>query len=363
MTTFHEDHLASLLEIIGHDEDVPSSTSAVHCRSLKASHDHLSDFMPELANYVHKGVAGLDLSKAAASAELSELYPVQLESHLTFEHMMPVAFANLRRIFGMDEASYGRSIQKMDGGGTQDSGKSGSLFWFSEDKQILLKSITEGEGQKLVDILDDYSAHFESRLKSGGLVLLSRFYGLYRVVVGKESVVMIAMNNVFGNQSPERVYDIKGTTEDRYVEPAPGHVMKDLNYAGMEVHLSPAEVAQLHEAVDADSELLERNNIMDYSLLLGVYEKPTAPAASKTASPVYNGFETEEDEASPPRSFQMGIIDMLVDYSGKKIAAHWLKKLTIGCFEEIDTEPPAYYQSRFSANGHEKIASGGGISG
>jgi len=44
---------------------------------------------------------------------------------------------------------------------------------------------------------------------------------------------------------------------------------------------------------------------------------------------------------------QLGIIDFLQCWTPKKIAAHWFKKSTIGCFHEIDTEPPAKYRQRF----------------
>merc|ERR1712050_173720 len=70
--------------------------------------------------------------------------------------------------------------------------------------------------------------------------------------------------------------------------------------------------------------------------------------------PVYVGNEAEtDDEADQPPSpaaFRMGIIDILVRYTTKKKLAHALKKPTLGCClgQEIDTEPPDYYQTRFS---------------
>lgn len=344
---FKEEDLKKLLNVAQHSEGVESGrTMECLCDNyIITDHEHLDEFMPELAVVVHKGIDSPGEG------------PISLSEHLTFEHVERAQFTAFRRLIGLNEESYVKSVEGMNGGATEPSGKSGSLFWFSPDKSVLLKSITQSEVDKIVEILDDYIAHFQSAKSEGRLVLLTQFFGVYKISVGDESVSLLAMNNVFGKSKPSRTYDIKGTTEDRYVEPGPGVVMKDLNYAGIQVGLKQSDVDSLLRAAEADSTFLESNNIMDYSLLLGVYDNPRDAGQSAGGSTIYQGIEVEDGESTVARAFQMGIIDVLVDYSGKKIAAHCLKKPTLGlCMcQEIDTEPPPYYQTRFYDNAEDKI--------
>jgi hypothetical protein len=60
-------------------------------------------------------------------------------------------------------------------------------------------------------------------------------------------------------------------------------------------------------------------------------------------------------EGSVPSVVYLGLIDILQQYTLKKKVAHWLKKSTIGCCHEIDTEPPDYYKERFVRYFRERI--------
>mmetsp|Transcript_65972 Transcript_65972/g.185691 ORF Transcript_65972/g.185691 Transcript_65972/m.185691 type:complete len:118 (-) Transcript_65972:77-430(-) len=91
---------------------------------------------------------------------------------------------------------------------------------------------------------------------------------------------------------------------------------------------------------------------MDYSLLVGISPENGTTAAN-CGSSCYGGqlrtdASTSAAESTSPRIFRMGIIDYLQRWTPKKVAAHWLKKLTIGCTQEIDTEPPTVYCKRFA---------------
>lgn len=352
-------HIEASLDSVGHDEEEPSGMSAIYCKASKVLHSSHSSIMPKLASYILTGVR-------------SPGEDIEVEPGAIFTHYDRESFTAVRKGFGISEADYVQSMSSLDGGGTQDSGKSGSLFWFSADKTIILKSITQKEVDKLLEMLPDLAAHYAEARATNRLCLLSKILGAYCITCGRTKINMMAMNNVFpadiqpampGEVSSQpRVYDIKGTTEDRFVEPKPGKVMKDLNFEGHTVYLPAADRQAILEAVEADTELLESYNVMDYSLLLFVF--PRGQGGKPTnLSKVYSGVEAvsedaEDEEEEPqivPADYRMGIIDMLVPYSKRKIAAHILKKLTIGCFHEIDTEPPGYYQQRFVSNVEEKI--------
>merc|ERR1719235_221198 len=82
---------------------------------------------------------------------------------------------------------------------------------------------------------------------------------------------------------------------------------------------------------------------MDYSLLVGFGESGEG----------FRGALVDEDSRDVDDAevehviLKMGIVDMLQRWTVKKVAAFWLKKPTIGCCMEIDTEPPTIYCNRF----------------
>ena len=57
------------------------------------------------------------------------------------------------------------------------SGKSGSLFYYTEDQKFMLKTISRDEFKKLKSILSAYFDHINSHPES----LITRFYGLHKV--------------------------------------------------------------------------------------------------------------------------------------------------------------------------------------
>merc|ERR1712232_242711 len=102
---------------------------------------------------------------------------------------------------------------------------------------------------------------------------------------------------------------------------------------------------------------------MDYSLMMGIQylAKDGEKRITKSYSKLMGGLEGTAvkgvlDQASHDACiFYIGIVDMLVTYSFKKKAAHFLKSNTIGFFDEIDTEPPDVYARRFRQHFVKKI--------
>jgi len=285
---------------------------------------------------------------------------IEVEDGVFFTTVDHQQFAEFRKSLGISDADYLKSMSKLSGGKTEASGKSGSLFWFSEDHRYVLKSVAQGELDALVDMLPRYIDHFKTAKANTRPCLLCRFFGAYLVRYNGNTIRLIAMNNLMGTGKPQRAYDLKGTTEDRFVDEEKGGVMKDLNYKDCSVVLEAPLASSLHEAVEADSDFLRQEDIMDYSLLLGVFDTKEVQDPVK---PVYLGTELvsdeDEGEEEQPAAFRMGIIDILVRWTTKKKLAHVVKKPTLGfcCREEIDTEPPDYYQDRFSSAMTEKIVS------
>lgn len=94
------------------------------------------------------------------------------------------------------------------------SGKSGSLFYYTEDQQYMLKTVSKDEFKKLKSILKEY---YEYLLKNPSS-LVTRFYGLHKVEWGKKRKLhitkkyFVVMNNVFRGLDVGDRYDLKGST-------------------------------------------------------------------------------------------------------------------------------------------------------
>merc|ERR1712232_236657 len=103
---------------------------------------------------------------------------------------------------------------------------SGSRFWFSWDRQYVLKTTKRHELETLCKLLDEYTDFLESNPDS----LMTRYLGAYEISIGGKREMFMVMNNAI--RSPvalDCIYDLKGSTEGRYTKPRPGAVLKDLN--------------------------------------------------------------------------------------------------------------------------------------
>ena len=208
----------------------------------------------------------------------------------------PKSFEALRRLCDVKEEDFICSIcdAELEGGYSESSGKSGSLFWYSSDQKYIMKSITDEEEVFLNRISTSYVRYIASHPHS----LLCKFMGMYKITTivaapsymrGKQrasrvrsNVVrttrFVIMNNIFGGLTGSDLiakFDLKGTTEDRFVKQVSGHeVLKDINFQNRWISL-PENLAEcLNRVIQEDCDFLLRHGVMDYSLIVGVKETP-----------------------------------------------------------------------------------------
>jgi hypothetical protein len=95
------------------------------------------------------------------------------------------------------------------------TGKSGSLFYYTEDGKYMLKTIHKAEFQKMRDILKPYHEHCVKCNRS----VINRFYGLHKInyVENKKKweQYLVIMNNLFGHYEVDIRYDLKGSVTGR----------------------------------------------------------------------------------------------------------------------------------------------------
>eukprot|EP01133_Synstelium_polycarpum_P017763 gene17763-21186_t len=155
------------------------------------------------------------------------------------------------------------------------SGRSGSMFFRSNEGRFLIKTIPPHEETVLKVILPSYVLHIHKYPNS----LLSKTLGCYSMMKTRD-LRLIVMNNLFFTPLPiHEKYDLKGSTIGRHVditgEPESESniaeiALKDLDFK-RKLNLGPEFKAPLMEQIEHDTKLLESHNICDYSLLVGVH--------------------------------------------------------------------------------------------
>lgn len=271
-------------------------------------------------------------------------------------------FKKMRAVHNIEEAAFFASMtdDELKGGGAEASGKSGEIFWFTPDGAYVLKTAPENEMYNLLSMLSDYVAYLTDTSDS----LLCRYFAAFHFTSKDGGEVrFIVMNNVFQGSKTHVMYDLKGTTEDRWVEEETGGCLKDNNFAPITMYTSDENAEKIRETIKTDTEFLELHTIMDYSLMMAIQylERDGEKRFHKSFSSLMGGLEGNAsrgvlDKAShEPCIFYIGMVDMLVTYNFKKQLAHFLKANTIGHFDKIDTEPPDVYANRFRQYFHSKI--------
>jgi 1-phosphatidylinositol-4-phosphate 5-kinase len=190
----------------------------------------------------------------------------------------PWVFRHLRTLFRLDPADYLMSLTgKYILSELGSPGKSGSFFYFSRDYKYIIKTIHHAEHKFLRKILKDYYQHVNDNPNT----LLSQFYGLHRVKMpyGRK-IHFVVMNNLFPpHRDIHQTFDLKGSTIGRDyreddLENNPRATLKDLNWLrrkrNLELGLQKKKL--FLEQLYKDVRLLQRLQIMDYSLLVGIHD-------------------------------------------------------------------------------------------
>jgi len=234
---------------------------------------------------------------ARSSSTLSSSDPSKKRMKYIMHQYKPKSFQQMREMHNISTPDFLDSLCNSDllGGWTESSGKSGSLFWYSSDRKYIMKSITAEETHLMNSMIGSYLRYIRSHPHT----LLCKFFGMFKIstYVAAPSYMrgqdrpsrirsdtlqttrFVVMNNVF--EYPDiapptatvEKFDLKGTTEDRYVRPVTGkEVLKDLNF-GSRIITLPRPVADcLTQVIKEDCHFLLHHGIMDYSLILGVRE-------------------------------------------------------------------------------------------
>ena len=160
------------------------------------------------------------------------------------------------------------------------SGKSGSFFYYSYDGKYILKTIHRHEFHFLRAILKNYYEH----LVQFPNTMIIKFFGLHKMRLKlkknkQQKIYFIVMQSVFQTYKEINTrYDIKGSLYKRFT-PAnadPSIAKKDLDIlrTKFKLNITKDQAQSIHQNIKNDSVFFEQNDIIDYSLLIGVHESP-----------------------------------------------------------------------------------------
>eukprot|EP01018_Ginkgo_biloba_P012388 Gb_08021 [translate_table: standard] len=202
----------------------------------------------------------------------SQLTPPHQSVDFKWKDYCPMVFRNLRELFKIDAADYMMSICGSAALRELSSpGKSGSVFYLSQDDRFMIKTLRKSEVQVLLRMLPNYHHHVRMHENT----LITKFFGLHRIKpAGGQKVRFVVMGNMFCTELRiHRRFDLKGSSQGRSadkVEIDENTTLKDLDLDYV-FSLEPSWREALLKQIELDCRFLESQRIMDYSLLLGLH--------------------------------------------------------------------------------------------
>lgn len=228
--------------------------------------------------------------------------PHKLSHTFKFKDYAPVAFAYLRRMFGVNEFDFLLSVC----GNANfiefiSNAKSGQFFFYSSDGKYMIKTMTNAESKFLRRILPHYFRHCSQNPNT----LITKFLGMYRVKLYhlRRNVKFVIMNSVYyTDKSLQTFYDLKGSEIGREAKPGQD-VLKDNDLRAKlpeeAFNFSPDVQARLRAQIASDCNFLERMQIMDYSMLIGVHHIPLKTVVNDARTSIAEtGFRIKERQNS-----------------------------------------------------------------
>lgn len=292
---------------------------------------------------------------------------VNREKIYEFKDYAPAIFGQLRLMYGIKPQDYVKSlgVDKMLESwlqgrfssleGLVSSGKSGSFFFYSDDGKYMLKTLPKEEFLLFRRMLKGYFEYLRKFPNS----LITRIYGLHKIMSRKKlrttRLYFIVMGNVFSKSYEiHSRYDLKGSRIGRSTEKAEDQdiARKDLDFdeIGMKIQLGTERRVQLISILEEDCRFLQANNIIDYSVLIGIHGLQGFWVQPKREDRAFVPFAEENDggliSTDGTMLYFIGIIDVLTFYGGRKKLEHAAKSM-IYDNDGISCVPPKQYAERF----------------
>ncbi|WVO12616.1 hypothetical protein L204_100221 [Cryptococcus depauperatus] len=212
-------------------------------------------------------------------------------------------------------------------------GKSGSAFLKTKDDRFIAKEITRFEMDALTKFAPAYFEYSHKAFQGQRPTVLAKIYGFFKIgynnaITGKVMKMnLLIMENLFYERRFAKIYDLKGSTRNRLIQPTGrvNEVLLDENLLEIiykhPLYLRDQSKRILRTALFNDTLFLSSLNVMDYSLVVGV--------------------DLEKHE------LVIGIVDYIRTFTWDKKLESWVKDLGAGGKGEPTIVTPKQYKIRF----------------
>jgi 1-phosphatidylinositol-3-phosphate 5-kinase len=163
-------------------------------------------------------------------------------------------------------------------------GKTKSVFLKTLDERLIVKSLSPVETQAFLRFAPAYFNIMAEALFRDLPTVIAKMLGFYQIVI-KNPVTgteikwdVLVMENLFYDRSPTRIFDLKGSMRNRKIQSTgeQNEVLLDENMVEF-IYESPLFIREhskklLQTAIFNDTLFLQRNDVMDYSLMVAIEE-------------------------------------------------------------------------------------------
>lgn len=238
-----------------------------------------------------------------------------MPSHFKVKEYCPLVFRNLRERFSIDDVDYLKSLTKFQPVAVGRQTK----FYSTYDNQLILKTLSSDEVENMHHLLKEYHPYIVERY---GKTLLPQYLGMYRLTVEGQVTYIVVMRNIFNSKLPIHTkYDLKGSnpqqreaSEEERGKDLPCFKDNDFIKDGVKLYLDLENKDNLFSTLDADTAFLVRENLIDYSLCLGIhdcqkYQQALSEQAMNSPKSTSSNDEDEEVSGDPLQNQQASLQD------------------------------------------------------
>ena len=335
---------------------------------------------------------------------------IRITEDIEVTQLAPEIFNCIRKVDGITNELIIKSLNPNDNRemvfkAGEGSGKSGSFFFFSHDREFIIKTMSDGEYKTFMSMFKSYTYHCLKNNNS----LLARIYGIFTVKIEKlEPVNLIMMGNtvqsMWNDMKLKYIFDLKGSLINRETKinmklHKPGMTLKDINLLTIRkgeniLKFSSIDRANIMDILEKDVHILNKVGIMDYSLLIAIENNQmyTGPKGDRSNEGSYTPgpkslksnslsfkptgtipkshsrkFTTKSEDIvekmnkgfffdgtrhrfisySQEYIYHIAIIDYLQLYNLDKKSEHFFKTIFRGSGAEISSVPPDRYMKRY----------------
>lgn len=272
-------------------------------------------------------------------------------------HPSPFVYKAIRKRFGVREKDFlDATCSESRVRELPTPGKSGALFYITDDERFFMKTISHIEDRVLVAMLPSYYQHVCSNPRT----FLTQYMAHFSVQTRRDRHIrMVVMASIFNDQIfIDRKYDLKGSTFKRFASSeqlqSANVTYKDQDFK-QPLYFRPEVVGQIMDQLSKDSAFLESHHVMDYSLLLGVSDMQQEEdhyfknkfGEMEERAPYYIGYRLGSKGEKHGLRVSMGIIDFLQRFGLRKKVEYGMRVLQSCSVGSASVAPPHLYRERF----------------